>query len=292
MNPVRTFVSRIGPPKSTTTTTTPKMAKMKSIAATTTRPPPPVPPNKAAAAKRGAKGICASGVCTTKGVIPLAQYLASAAAASSAKTPAATGRARLPVLSSKVGMTTPMPVPMGGVFDTVYKPADLNGPCDMCALIRVVPPPLPPPLLPLMEGGGEEQEQEELQQPEAPPPYHVLRVTGRGCLPVGHGVYCSAECAQTAVFRHPAYRHWDDTDRFVSYQTMQRNPRPPIAYSCALFQDSIYQAGRRTTTEVPQCRYRVQRASEQQAVARKDARQELLADFFKFTPEKVAALLG
>lgn len=247
-----------------------------------TLPPPPLPPKK----KRGPKGICASGVCTAKGVIPLAQYLAAAAPP--------LGRA-LPTLSNKVGMTTPMPIPMGGVFDTTYKPADMDGPCDMCAKKRRR-------VEDDAAAAAAAAEEEALSSPRRPsssssaaappsPPYHVLRVTGRGCLPVGHGVYCSAECAQTAVFRHPAYRHWDDTDRFVAYQTMLRNPRQPFAYACALFQDSIYHAGHRTTTEVPQSRFRVQRASEQLLVARKNPRQELLADFFKFTPEKVAALM-
>jgi hypothetical protein len=238
--------------------------------------------------KRGAKGICASGVCTTRGVIPLAQYLHGH------KTrPMSSAAARaLPVLASRVGMTAPAPAPTGGAFVSEHRAADPAGPCDMCCRARGT---------------------------DAEPPFHVLRVTGRGCMPVGHGVYCSAECAQTAVFRHPAYRHWDDTDRFVALQTMQRNPRAPIQYACALFHDSIYLAGRRCTTEVAQNKYKVHRASEQQqllllqtttttttteaaaagsgggaapAKTPVDPRWALLSGFFNLAPEKIASLLN
>lgn len=225
--------------------------------------------------KRGAKGICASGVCTTRGVIPLAQYVQQQK--KTTMTTTKTARA-LPVLASRVGMTAPIPVPTGGTFVSEYRAADPHGPCDMCRCAR---------------GAAAE------------PPFHVLRVTGRGCMPVGHGVYCTAECAQTAVFRHPAYRHWDDTDRFVAFQTMQRNPRAPVQYACALFHDSIYLAGRRCTTDVVQNKYKVQRASEQQqkeqhhetsstaaAAAPVDPRWALLSGFFNLAPEKIASLLN
>lgn len=225
--------------------------------------------------KRGAKGICASGVCTTRGVIPLAQYVQQ-----HKKTTTAGAARALPVLASRVGMTAPVPVPTGGTFVSEHRAADPHGPCDMCRCARGA---------------------------DAEPPFHVLRVTGRGCMPVGHGVYCTAECAQTAVFRHPAYRHWDDTDRFVAFQTMQRNPRAPVQYACALFHDSIYLAGRRCTTDVVQNKYKVQRASEQQqqqqqlqqqqhektaTAAPVDPRWALLSDFFNLAPEKIASLLN
>lgn len=234
--------------------------------------------------KRGAKGICASGVCTTRGVIPLAQYLQQQGGGGGKKRTAAAARA-LPVLASRVGMTAPVPVPTGGAFISEHRAADPAGPCDMCRCARGA---------------------------DAEPPFHVLRVTGRGCMPVGHGVYCSAECAQTAVFRHPAYRHWDDTDRFVAFQTMQRNPRAPVQYACALFHDSIYLAGRRCTTEVAQNKYKVQRASEQLLLQQQqqqqtaaaavttehtsmtpvDPRWALLSGFFNLAPEKIASLLN
>lgn len=167
-------------------------------------------------------------------------------------------------------MTAPVaPTGGGASFVSEHRAADPAGPCDMCRCAR-----------------GDDAE----------PPFHVLRVTGRGCMPVGHGVYCSAECAQTALFRHPAYRHWDDTDRFVAFQTMQRNPRAQVQYACALFHDSIYLAGRRCTTEVVQNKYKVHRASEQQQTAATatpvDPRWALLSGFFNLAPEKIASMLN
>lgn len=217
-------------------------------------PPRPVSVHK----KRGPKGICARGVSTNKGVLPLELFPAAATA-----TATAAGQRALPVLPARMESTL-LPAPIGGPRDSAYKPADLQGPCDMCGAVAA--------------------------DPKADSkPYHVLRATGRGCMPVGHGVFCGAECARTALFRHPAYRHWDDMDRYVAYQTMLHDPHQPVAYACALFHDSVYCSGKRTTDEVAQSRFRVQRASEQPAVARKDdVRQELFADFFKMAVPAVA----
>jgi hypothetical protein len=223
------------------------------------------PTSKKAPQRRGPRGVCAAGVCTTAGVVPLAQF-----AQQQQPPPENNSRGRpLPVLAARVGMAVPMPSPMGGAFTTAHAAADPDGPCDLCCAPR---------------GAG------------APPAHHVLRVSGRGCAPVGHGVFCGAECARAAVFRHPAFRHWGDAERFAAYQAMLLDPRPRMSHACALFHDSVYLAGRRSAEEVAQqSQYRVQRASEQRRLQElqpeRDARTEMLTSFFKFSADQAASML-
>ena len=214
----------------------------------------------ARASKRGPKGICARGVSTSGGVVPLSVAL--------------TRQPPPPALAARANPLVPMPTPLGALFAVGHQPADRRGPCNWCLM------PLP---LDADAAAAADEEAGDDEEATTTAFFTVIKATGRGCPPVGHGVFCSRACTCAALFRHPAFRHWDATDRFVSLRSAppKRDERdsapPPPALVSALFADSPYHAGLRTTELVRTNRYQVPLATASTAERAATRRAELLA---------------